>query len=70
MRLAEEKRVCYTNDMKKRDFQQSSKSGQTMVEYILAFCVLLGVVFAMGALTSALRANSERSLDLVASEYP
>ena len=46
------------------------RGGQTMVEYVLAFVVLLGVVFALGALVGGLRSNGSRTLDLVASEYP
>ena len=47
-----------------------SRSGQTMVEYVLAFVVLLGLAFALAALGGALRDNGDRATTLAASEYP
>ena len=47
-----------------------SRAGQTMVEYVLAFVVLLGLVFALAALGGALRDNGDRATTLAASEYP
>ncbi len=47
-----------------------SRSGQTMVEYVLAFVVLLGLAFALAALGGALRDNGDRSVSLASSEYP
>ena len=47
-----------------------SRSGQTMVEYVLAFVVLLGLAFALAALGGALRENGDRSVSLASSEYP
>ena len=47
-----------------------SRSGQTMVEYVLAFVVLIGLAFALAALGGALRRNGDRSVSLAASEYP
>ncbi len=47
-----------------------SRSGQTMVEYVLAFAVLIGLVFALAALGGALRDNGDRSVSLASSEYP
>ena len=41
------------------------RDGQTMVEYIIIFCLMLGVAFAL-----SLRNNGSRTLELVASEYP
>ncbi len=46
------------------------RSGQTMVEYIIIFCLMIGVAFALSTLLSSLRNNSSRTLELVASEYP
>ncbi|MGN0844564.1 MAG: Flp family type IVb pilin [Kiritimatiellia bacterium] len=46
------------------------RSGQTMVEYIIIFCLMIGVAFALSALLSSLRNNGSRTLELVASEYP
>ena len=41
-----------------------------MVEYVLAFAVLIGLVFALAALGGALRDNGDRSVSLASSEYP
>ena len=41
-----------------------------MVEYVLAFVVLIGLAFALAALGGALRRNGDRSVSLTASEYP
>lgn len=46
------------------------RSGQTMVEYIIIFCLMIGVAFALSTLLSSLRNNGSRTLELVASEYP
>ena len=46
------------------------RSGQTMVEYVLAFAVLIGLAFALAALGGALRDNGDRATTLAASEYP
>ena len=47
-----------------------TRAGQTMVEYVLAFVVLLGLAFALAALGGALRDNGDRATTLAASEYP
>lgn len=49
---------------------RDGRSGQTMVEYVLAFVVLLGLAFALAALGGALRDNGDRSVSLASSEYP
>lgn len=41
-----------------------------MVEYVLAFVVLIGLAFALAALGGALRRNGDRSVSLTSSEYP
>ncbi len=41
-----------------------------MVEYIIVFVVLLGVVSVASICLYAVRQQSNRALDLVASEYP
>ena len=51
-------------------FARRSRSGQTMVEYVLAFAVLIGLAFALAALGGALRDNGDRSVSLASSEYP
>ena len=46
------------------------RSGQAMVEYVLAVCVLLVVVATMGWVLRAARRNVERTESLVSSDYP
>jgi len=46
------------------------QSGQVMVEYVIVFAALLAVVTIMALLLYAIRQDSNRTLDLVASEYP
>ena len=46
------------------------RAGQAMIEYVLALLALLAVASAAGWLVLGVRARSERSLDLVSSEYP
>ena len=46
------------------------RDGQTMVEYIIIFCLMLGVAFALSTPLFSLRNNGSRTLELVASEYP
>ncbi len=55
-------------DMEKK--QQKRKSGQTMVEYAIVMVMLLALVAVCGLLLYALRGQSGRALELVASEYP
>jgi len=47
-----------------------SRSGQAGLEYVLVFITLLGVVTVMSLFLYAVRQQSNRTLDLVASEYP
>ena len=56
------------SDMEKK--QQKRKSGQTMVEYAIVMVMLLALVAVCGLLLYALRGQSGRALELVASEYP
>ena len=49
---------------------QKGKSGQTMVEYAIVMVMLLALVAVCGLLLYALRGQSARALELVASEYP
>ena len=53
-----------------RKSAQNSKSGQTMVEYAIVMVMLLALVAVCGLLLYALRGQSGRALELVASEYP
>lgn len=41
-----------------------------MLEYIIVFVVLMGLVAVTALCLYAVRQQSDRSLDLVASEYP
>ena len=47
-----------------------SRSGQAMVEYLIVFVVMLMVVTVLSIFLYAVRQQSNRTLDLVASEYP
>ena len=47
-----------------------SRSGQAMVEYVIALAMTIGIVIAMAFLMVAIKQNGSRTLDLVASEYP
>ena len=46
------------------------RSGQTVVEYVLALCALLAVVGAMWYLVSASKKSVVRTENLVSSDYP
>ena len=47
-----------------------NKSGQTMVEYIIVFAVLLGVVSALTCFVRAAKHSAARTTTLVTCEYP
>jgi len=47
-----------------------AESGQAMLEYIIVFVSLLAVVAIFSICLYAVRQQSNRALDLVASEYP
>ena len=48
----------------------SRRAGQAMLEYVVVFAALLAVVSILALFLFAVRQQSNRSLDLVASEYP
>ena len=48
----------------------AGRRGQTMAEYVIVLVVLVFLGFAFATLLYTLRQNSNRVLDLVASEYP
>ena len=50
--------------------KRKNVSGQAMLEYIIVFVALLGLVTALAYCLYAVRQQSNRTLDLVASEYP
>lgn len=46
------------------------RSGQVMLEYVVVFLAMLAVVSVLALFLYAVRQQSNRTLDLVASEYP
>ena len=46
------------------------RKGQTMVEYVIVFAALLGVVAVLYSLVGVISRYSVRSEKLVSSEYP
>lgn len=51
-------------------YKTGAKSGQVMLEYIIVFVSLLAVIAVFSICLYAVRQQSNRALDLVASEYP
>ena len=49
---------------------RTDRSGQTAVEYIIVFAVLLGVVFALECFVRAAKSSAARTTTLVTCEYP
>ncbi|MBO7686963.1 MAG: hypothetical protein J6V72_11300 [Kiritimatiellae bacterium] len=49
---------------------RANKAGQTMVEYIIVFAVLLGVVVALTSFVRAAKSSAARTTTLVTCEYP
>ena len=49
---------------------RANKAGQAMVEYIIVFVVLLGVIEALRVFVSSARSSAERTTQLVTCEYP
>ncbi len=47
-----------------------NKAGQTMVEYIIVFAVLMGVVTALMCFVRAAKSSAARTTTLVTCEYP
>lgn len=45
-------------------------SGQALLEYVLVLACLLSVFAVMGAVASAAKAKSARTVELVRGEYP
>ena len=46
------------------------KTGQTMLEYVIVFTVLVAVFFALWGFLNAGKRDAKRSVALMASEYP
>jgi len=57
--------LWYNTDMRK-----TARRGQTLVEYVLAFCALLAAVGALGFLLRATKSSVVRTEKLVGSDYP
>ena len=53
-----------------KSLRYKSRSGQTALEYVLVFVVLLGVIVALRAFVSSARSSAERTTQLVTCEYP
>ncbi len=49
---------------------RAGRAGQAMVEYVIVLVAMLGVVAMLAIFLYAARQQSNRTLDLVASEYP
>jgi hypothetical protein len=49
---------------------ENRRSGQAMLEYVIVFVAMLAVVSVLALFLYAVRQQSNRTLDLVASEYP
>lgn len=50
--------------------QCNCRSGQVMLEYVIVFVAMLAVVSVLALFLYSVRQQSNRALDLVASEYP
>ncbi len=48
----------------------TGKAGQTLVEYVIVFVALLGVISALMFFIGAARESSERTTTFVTCEYP
>ena len=49
---------------------RAKKAGQTMVEYIIVFAILLGVVGALMGFVRAAKSSAARTTTLVTCAYP
>ncbi len=49
---------------------RANKAGQTTVEYIIVFVILLGVVGALTCFVRAAKSSAARTTTLVTCEYP
>lgn len=50
--------------------RRQRRGGQAMIEYIVVFVALLATVVSLSMFLYSLRQQSNRALDLVASDYP
>jgi hypothetical protein len=58
------------NLMDRASASGNRRSGQAMLEYVVVFVAMLAVVSVLALFLYAVRQQSNRTLDLVASEYP
>ena len=58
--------LCYTNGMS----SHTRKAGQALVEYVIVFVALLGVITALMFFIDAAKASSTRTTTFVTCEYP
>ncbi len=49
---------------------RGTRAGQAMIEYVIVAAVLLAALSVAGVLIYALRSQSDRTLELVSSDYP
>jgi uncharacterized protein (UPF0333 family) len=49
---------------------QNSKSGQSMLEYLMVLAMTLGVMVTLGFFVYVFKEHGGRILDLVSSNYP
>jgi peptidoglycan biosynthesis protein MviN/MurJ (putative lipid II flippase) len=56
--------------LSRRPGRVSRRGGQAMIEYVIVTVALVAVVLALAVLMYVLRQQSNRVLDLVASDYP
>ena len=47
-----------------------ARRGQAMIEYVIVFIALFATVVSLAVFLYAIRQQSNRTLDLVASDYP
>lgn len=59
-------KICYTSTMS----AHKGKAGQTLVEYVIVFVALLGVISALMFFIDAAKASSTRTTTFVTCEYP
>ena len=61
----QQQRVCVVPCAGRRN-----RRGQTMIEYVVVFVALFATVVSLAVFMYAIRQQSNRTLDLVASDYP
>ncbi len=64
--------TCYYSDreMSKRHSKIDLKRGQTMIEYIVMAAMLVLTISIMSILLYTIKQNSNRTVNLMSSEYP